>query len=317
MISWNDKTVLDIMKRYLTVILPLLCIAAVNAFAQRTVTMTHDYSGYRKIDVSNRFDVSVVRGDTCRVKISVDELIASYVTSYIKNNTLYLDVDEKAFTPELKKTFKGKNAIVPVLEAEVSVKYLDTLFLHGNAVLDNELPLFSDDSVAVVMDGASMISNLEFKGRKLFVSMTKTASANLTADADAIYASTYGASALNLKYSADSLMLNVGGTASAKTDGTSELCRVYSESSSEVVMKGSSDMLLLKGTGKSFVNADALETAAASLAITGPSKCIVDATDKLKVDLSAGAHLIFNGTPAVEIKRIVSSSMTRPGNTEK
>ena len=102
-----------------------------------------------------------------------------------------------------------------------------------------------------------------------------------------------------------------------KTAGESEKCSVYSESSSEIKMEGKTSHLNIVGRGMSVINADALETSGASVSLAGPSHCIVDAADALRVDISGGSHLIFNGSPALEIVRVLSSSLTRPGDTGK
>lgn len=287
------------------------------SYAQRTTVSVNEFSGFRKIDIGDSFDVSVVRGEKNTVKLSVDELISEYVSSYVKDNTLYVDLDEKSFSPELKKTFRGKNAIVPVMRAEITVKYLDTLYLHEKAVLDNAGPLFSDDSVSIVMDGNSMISNLTFKGELLTLDMSKSSSADIVAEAGSLSASLVGAATMNLKYNTETFLLNTTGSASAKTAGESEKCSVYSESSSEIKMEGKTSHLNIVGRGMSVINADALETSGASVSLAGPSHCIVDAADALRVDISGGSHLIFNGSPALEIVRVLSSSLTRPGDTGK
>ncbi len=302
-------------RRFLAVIAALLSFAAAVS-AQRTVTTENEFSGFRNIDVSNRFDISVVRGDRHQVKLYADELISGYVSSYVKENTLYLDVDEKAFPSDLRKALRGKNAIVPVLKAEISVKHLDTLYLHDKVVVDNAAPLFSDDSVCIVMDGSSMISNLEFKGNCLNLDMKKSASANLRAEMKSFSANMAGGAALTMKHDAGKMRITSTGSSSVRTDGTSSGVSVFSESSAELRLAGSSGSVNIVGSGKSVINADGLETGEASVKLSGPAHCIVNATGNLKVDLSGGSHLIFNGTPAIEVVRISSSSMTRPGETK-
>ena len=298
-------------KRIITVLAAFVSFAAGSLHAGDTVTTESEFSGFRNIDVSDRFDISVVRGEKYGVRLTVDDIVASYVRSYIKNNTLYIDVDEKSYTPELRKSLRGKDAIVPLFKAEISVVHLDTLFLHDNVTLDNYEPLFSDDSVAIVMDGASMISNLEFKGHGLVLDMSRSATADVKAECAYIDATASGASSLALDCGVRNLRLNTSGSASVRAAGTSSLCSVRSRGTSEVRLEGSAGQAELKGEGMSAIDADGLEVSVASVILSGRSHCTAGADDSLRVDLSGGSHLVFSGSPEIEIVRILSSSLTR------
>ena len=120
----------------------------------------------------------------------------------------------------------------------------------------------------------------------------------------------------HVKHDAGKMRITSTGSSSVRTDGTSSGVSVFSESSAELRLAGSSGSVNIVGSGKSVINADGLETGEASVKLSGPAHCIVNATGNLKVDLSGGSHLIFNGTPAIEVVRISSSSMTRPGETK-
>lgn len=284
--------------------------ASFHASAQDTVVIDNDFSGFRTVDIGSAFDFTLHKADECRVVISADERIADYLTYYIKDNTLNLALDSKSFPQELKKTFRGRDASVPVLQADIYVKDLKELRMHDSVVLNNE-ESFSTDSLHVSLDGRAMISGFSFEGDFLSVKLGRSSYADLSVKADSVRVAVSGASSADMTFETGGLSLHSEGMAGIRATGTAHRCAVYSESSSEVSVAGSAESLDVTGRGMSVINASGLEVDRAAVRLSGPSQCSADAGNSLCIDLSGGAHLMYGGTPSTHIVRIQNSSVTR------
>ena len=119
-------------------------LVSVCAFAQPLVVQDKDFEKFTKISVEDNFVVKFIKSATYSVTLKTDERIAAHVQAYVKNSTLYLILDEKGYSPELKKQLRQKGAAAPVLEAEVYMPTLNSVVLTDKAVLaacDNFEPL--------------------------------------------------------------------------------------------------------------------------------------------------------------------------------
>ena len=87
-----------------------------SAFAQPLLVQDKDYEKFTKISVEDYFVLRFIKADRYSVTLKADERIAAHVQAYVKNGTLYLDLDEKSFSSELKKALRQAtidNKIVP------------------------------------------------------------------------------------------------------------------------------------------------------------------------------------------------------------
>ena len=103
------------MKKSLVFIIACLLWGSV-AYAQPQKLIEKDFEKFSTVKIEDKFDVKMYTSDRYSVRINVDERIAAHVQAYEKNGTLYLILDEKGYTKELKKQLKQKGAAQPVLE---------------------------------------------------------------------------------------------------------------------------------------------------------------------------------------------------------
>ena len=80
---------------------------------------------------------------------------------------------------------------------------------------------------------------------------------------------------------------------------------------STIEVKGSAAKLQVKGAATSRLTAEALAADNASVEQTGSSKCHVNVTGNILVNLTGGAMLTFMGKPTIEVDRIVNSTLIK------
>ena len=220
----------------------------------REVTVADNrYSGFGRIVANGRFDISLCNSDECRTIVSADREISQYVHVYVKDSTLYLELDDAAFPPELKKVFSGRNAAVPVLKAEIHVDGLRSLVMHDNVVLDNSGE-FTADSLSLFMDGSSMISSLDLSCRHFSMNMTRNSSANVSVSADSLDIRTSAASELEISCEAGTASFMAEGSSSVRVSGDFGECRLFSESSGHFEAEGSASHCYVTGRGASRID---------------------------------------------------------------
>ena len=90
----------------------LLLFLGLSAFAQPNLVQHKEYESFKTVNVSDKFTVRLRSAPDYSVKITSDERISPYVQAYVKNGTLYLVLDEKNYTPELKKQLRDRKSVV-------------------------------------------------------------------------------------------------------------------------------------------------------------------------------------------------------------
>jgi hypothetical protein len=69
--------------------------------------------------------------------------------------------------------------------------------------------------------------------------------------------------------------------------------------------------------GMSRTDAELLEVKEGQITQTGSSKCHVNVTDKMKVNLTGGCMLTFKRTPVIEVERIVGSTLIKADDPKR
>ncbi len=303
------------MKRFVVSAL-VAVFALVPLAAQNEVILKYDYASFKGVEISGDFKLSYVPSDSYSVKLTVDKLLEEYTKAYVKNGVLHIFVDSKALTPEMKKAFKGRNAIIPVQEAEVTAPTLEELYLADNV---------------------SLKPGTEIKGRKILINMTgNTKAEDFRLDTDKAKLVLGGTASVKADIAADSLSLSASGNSNAeiknrsrlflaKTTGATDLVlegstlkyQIESESNTRISLSGTADTLAVKAGGTCKVSAKNLAVKISDLTLFGNAKCRISATENLKLDMSGRSSVIYDGKPAIEIVKIVSSTVTRQSDEDQ
>ena len=125
-----------------------------SAFAQPLLVQDKDFEKFLSLNVESDFIVKLVKSDSYAVKLTTDERIAAHVQAFVKNGTLYLILDEKGYTPELKKQLRQKGAAAPVLQAEVYMPTLNSLVMNGKSQLVHCDSFYNENFTATLSGNA-------------------------------------------------------------------------------------------------------------------------------------------------------------------
>ena len=143
------------MKKSLVFIITCLLWGSV-AYAQPQKLIEKDFEKFNTVKVEDKFDVKLYNSDRYSVRINVDERIAAHVQAYEKNGTLYLILDEKGYTKELKKQLKQKGAAQPVLEAEIYMPEVKSLIFSDDVFVRHCDEITSDNFTLTASDDAKI-----------------------------------------------------------------------------------------------------------------------------------------------------------------
>ena len=181
--------------------------------------------------------------------------------------------------------------------------------------------------------GKSQVKNLSITAATAKISLKKNAAVNMVVRADrGIEVSTDNNSTLDLSYDAENLTLLSAGSSVVNADGPcvnlnlttagssqvkisseTEAVEITAEGSSFVTLNGKAYDLKVQGARNASVDALAmpLETVDASLA--NNASVLVDASKSIHVNLVGGSALYYTGNPAIEIEKIIKSTLAPYG----
>lgn len=304
------------MRKSFTVIL-LMLVMGVCAAAQPLLVQEKSYERFVQINAEDNFILKLYRGDEYSVTLKTDERIAAYVQAYVKNGVLYLALDEKGFTPELKKELRQKGVPAPVLEAEVYMPEVNSLVMMDKSVVVHS-DRFNVDTFTLTASDNSLVSQLNVSCSTAEINASKNA--QITASFD-VTSKLY----IKASNSTQSSITQTGGNAFVSQSGSSYVdlkaaintLEIETGSGSETSMSGSASLMNITGAGLSKVNTELLEATDGSITLSGSAKCYVNVTNNLKVNLTGGSLLTFKRNPSFEIERIVNSTLIKADDVKR
>lgn len=304
------------MKRAIIFIISCLLFGAM-ASAQPQKVIEKEFEKFSTVNVQDKFVVRLIHSDKYSVRINVDERIATHVQAYEKNGVLYLILNEKGYTKELKKELKQKGAVQPVLEAMIYMPEVKSLIFSDNVSVAYSDELKSEKFTLTASDNA--------KVQHLRVTCS-TADMNVSRSAE-VSAEMYVASSLYVK-TANTAKVSVvqnGGSAFIEQEGSSLLdfkatvqsLEVLASAGAEAHISGTASMLTVNSSGLARTDAELLDVSEGLITQSGSSKCHVNVADKMKVNLTGGSMLTFKRTPTIEVERILNSSLLKADDPKR
>lgn len=289
----------------------LAVITAIAANAQASLVQENDYESFSSVNISDDFIVKLNSSDKYSVKTISDERVAPFVFCYVKNGVLYVSLDRKSFTPELKKQLKAKGAAKPVLEVEVYFPSIKSLEMSGNTNLQIADVVKADNFTLVLSDKAK-VNKLNIESETAEINLSKSAYANVEATTSkTLYVNTENTSQAIVKHFGNAISLTSAGTSLQNIESEVVNMNASLNGGSTIEVKGSAAKLQVKGAATSRLTAEALAADNASVEQTGSSKCHVNVTGNILVNLTGGAMLTFMGKPTIEVDRIVNSTLIK------
>lgn len=304
------------MKKSIIFIVSCLLLGAI-ASAQPQKVIEKDFERFSTVHVQDKFVVKLMNSDIFAVRVNVDERIAAHVQAYEKNGTLYLILDEKGYTKELKKELKKKGAVQPVLEAEIYMPAVKSLIFKDDVLVRHSDYLRSDDF--------TLTATGDVKIQQLRVSCTTAAmdiSRNAVVSAEMVVANTLtletsNSSSVSLDQKGGLTVLDMSGSSHVDLKAEVQSVEVKASSGSESHISGTSSTLIVEASGSSRTDAELLEAREGYMIQSGSSKCHVNIYDKMKVNLTGGSMLTFKRTPAIEVERIVNSTLIKADDPKR
>lgn len=304
------------MKKLILAVVTALLFGA-SAFAQPLLVQEKNYEKFDKISVEDNFVLRFIKAGTYAVTLKTDERIAAHVQAYVKNSTLYLVLDEKGFSSDLKKELRKKGAAAPVLEADIYMPSVNAVVMKGKSVLAS-CDRFETETFTMTLTDNALVSYVDIACSTGEINVSKNAQVTGTA---AVTSKMY----LNISNSAQASFTQNGGNAfvsqsnSAYIDYKANLNMIEIEATggSESHISGTSSHLKVTGAGLSRVDAELLESKDGDVFLNGSTKCHVNVTDHLKVNLTGGSMLTFKRNPSFEIDRIVNSTLIKADDVKR
>lgn len=289
----------------------LAVITAIAANAQASLVQENDYESFSSVNISDDFIVKLNSSDKYSVKTVSDERVAPFVSCYVKNGVLYVSLDRKSFTPELKKQLKAKGAAKPVLEVEVYFPSIKSLEMSGNTNLQIADVVKAENFTLVLSDKAK-VNKLNIESETAEINLSKSAYANVEATTSkTLYVNTENNSQAIVKHFGNAISLTSAGASLQNIESEVVNLNASLAGGSTIEVKGSAAKLQVKGAATSRLTAEALAADNASVEQTGSSKCHVNVTGNILVNLTGGAMLTFMGKPTIEVDRIVNSTLIK------
>lgn len=293
-------------------------LASLSVSAQTFVEQNHTYSVFNSVDISDNFTVRLIGSDKFAVKIKADERIAPFIVSYIVNESLHISIDRKSIPKEMKKEFRGKAFQNIVLSADIYAPRINSIVLNGKSTLVQEDTL-RVDSFSLMLNDEAKIDNLMLKCQTADISLSNSSTLNLHA---AVAGNMYvtlanSAEAIIEQKSGTGLVVNASGYSTARTVVDVPKLEVAVSSSAEIVCVGAADEMKISAAGTSSVQAESLNVTEASVEQTGSSKCYMNVSDKIQVNLSGGSMMTFTQAPVIDIVRVVNSTLIKADDPKR
>jgi hypothetical protein len=304
------------MKKSIFAALAAMLISA-SAFAQPLLVQDKDYEKFTKISVEDNFVLRFMKSDRYSVTLKTDERIAAHVQAYVKNGTLYLILDEKGYSPELKKQLRQKGAAAPVLEAEVYMPTINSVVLKDKAVLA-ACDTFETETFTMTVSDNALVSHFDVSCSTGELNVSRNAQVTGTvAVTSKMYLNASNSAQISLTQNDGNAFVSQANSAYVDYKATLNTLEVESAGASESHISGTASLLKVTGAGLSRVDTELLESKDGDVVLSGSAKCHVNVTDHLKVNLVGGSMLTFKRNPAFEIDRIVNSTLIKADDAKR
>ena len=304
------------MKKSLTAIYALL-VMGLSAAAQPLLVQEKSYERFSQINVEDNFILKFYKGDAYSVTLKTDERIAAHVQAYVKNDVLYLILDEKGYSPELKKELRQKGVPAPVLEAEVYMPQINSVVLKNKTVVAH-CDSFTTDTFTLTASDNSFVSqlNVSCATGELNVSKNAQVTANLDVTSK-LYLNAGNSTQVSLTQNGGNAFVSQSGSSYVDMKTTVNTLEIETNSGSQAHLTGTASLLKVTGAGLSRVEAEVLEAIDGNIILSGSAKCYVNVTSNLKVNLTGGSMLTFMRNPSFEIDRVVNSTLIKADDAKR
>lgn len=305
------------MKKIIMSLISALALMMV-ANAQKPVVHILEYESFNNVKVSDDFIVKLISADKYMVRTTVDGRIESYVKAYVQNGTLYISLDRKSFPSDLKKALRVKGAPAPILEVEISFPSLESIEMGGNSILHRSDVIYSEYFKLTVNEKAR-VDKIYVDCNTAEVILSKNAYADVeTRASEMLYVIASNSSKAVVKQAGKNLKIDAAGSSEVSAIAEVDHINVLTSSMSSVILSpGTADSMTVSAVGSSKIDAEAVSVSKASMSQSGTSRCYVNVSDTLKVNLTGNSLLSFKEKPYIDVERIVSSTLIKADDPKR
>lgn len=304
------------MKKLIFVIAAMLLMGA-GAFAQPLLVQDKAYEKFTTVSAEDYFILKFYKSDSYSVKLKTDERIAAHVQAYVKNGTLYLILDEKGYSPELKKALRQKGASTPVLEADVYMPDITSLILKDKVAVTN-FDNFNVETFTLTASDNVLVSQLNVDCATAELNISKNAQLTGTVNAASkLYLNVSNSTQVSLTQNGGNLFVKQGNASYLDVKAALNTIEVEASGSAESHISGTASMLHVISSGLSRVDTELLDSKDGDVMLSGSAKCHVNVSENLKVNLTGGSMLTFKRKPLFEIDRIVNSTLIKADDVKR
>lgn len=305
------------MKKIIMSLISALALMMV-ANAQKPVVHILEYESFNNVKVSDDFIVKLVSADKYMVRTTVDGRIESYVKAYVQNGTLYISLDRKSFPSDLKKALRVKGAPAPILEVEISFPSIESMEMGGNSILHRSDVIYSEYFKLTVNEKAR-VDKIYVDCNTAEVILSKNAYADVeTRASEMLYVIASNSSKAVVKQAGKNLKIDAAGSSEVSAIAEVDHINVLTSSMSSVILSpGTADSMTVSAVGSSKIDAEAVSVSKASMSQSGTSRCYVNVSDTLKVNLTGNSLLSFKEKPYIDVERIVSSTLIKADDPKR
>jgi hypothetical protein len=132
-----------------------------------------------------------------------------------------------------------------------------------------------------------------------------------------MYLNASNSAQVSLTQNGGNAFVSLGNTVYVDYKADMNTLEIESSGGSESHFSGTASFLKVTGSGLTRVDAELLESKDGDVFINGSTKCHVNVTDHLKVNLTGGSMLTFKRNPSFEIDRIVNSTLIKADDVKR
>ncbi len=301
----------------------VLCVSAATAvYAQKDIykgmIQEVEYESFTSVNVSDDFIVKLALSDKFKTRIISDKRLEPYVKAYVQNGTLYIDLDRKNFTPELKKSLRAKGSPAPVLEAEISFPAIKSLSMKDNTILHKSDIIYSD-AFTLNLDDKARVDKLYLDCKTAELNLSRASYADVEAAVDdKIFISTGNSSKVVVNQVGKGMKIDASG--SSMVDAIIQVESIEIETSGTSFAKlisGKAESIKVNATGASKVDAESVAIPTGDMVQEGASRCYMNVTDTMKVNITGNTMLTFKNKPYIDVERIVGSTLIKADDPKR
>ncbi|MFA7115956.1 MAG: head GIN domain-containing protein [Bacteroidales bacterium] len=186
----------------------IICTSVV--LSAKDITKTVKDGSFNSIDISSKYEVTLVKSHTNKVEISCDEDLMKYAKISIRNNVLHLDFKQMGLSRRIKNLFNDSD-----VKAIIYINNIESIKMSGATSLTSD-DTFKVSYFKLSMSGASDIDNLILIADKIDMKCSGACDTYLNLNADEVNIDGSGACSIKIVGEAKDAELDVSGAVSVR-----------------------------------------------------------------------------------------------------